>query len=125
MKHLLILLALAATLRAAVPTGPSEPPVFDQTFQGFSLSVDVVGIYPTTYQWYRGTATDPKKVKIPAPQGIQRELVFGAPWGIPYVAGIYFCEATNALGTSPSKPFKVSTTRTTTAPELQITVRVP
>lgn len=125
MKHLLILLSLACTLRAAVPTGPDSPPVFDQSFKGFTISVDVEGTWPTTYQWYRGTATNPKKVKIPAPQGIQRELVFGPPYGIPYVSGLYVCEATNSKGSTLSKPTKVSVTKTKTAPEMQIVLRQP
>jgi hypothetical protein len=74
--------------------------------------------WPTTYQWYRGTATAPKKYKIPPPEGIQREIV-------PRIAGWYFCEATNAMGSTLSEPVQYATTRSKTAPKLKVTERVP
>ena len=119
MKYLILLL-FAATLRAAPvpPPVPDSPPEFDQSFQGAAFTVLVKGTYPTTYQWYRGTATDPKKVKIPAPEGIQPTL-------IPKIAGWYSCESTNAKGSTLSDPMQYATTRSKTAPKLKVTERVP
>jgi len=119
----LYLLATALFAPSALAEGrvPTEPPVFDQSFKGASISVAVEGTWPTTYQWYRGTATAPKKVKIPAPEGIQPTLILKAP----YVAGLYVCEATNAAGTSTSKPSKVSVTKTLSAPDVALTLKPP
>ncbi len=116
---------LATALFASSVLGaaqPTEPPIFDPSFRGASISVYIQGVpWPTTYQWYRGTATNPKKYKIPAPEGIQRELILKPP----YVAGLYVCEATNAAGTSTSNPTKVSVTKTPSAPNAAITLKQP
>lgn len=125
MKLPLLLSLLAAVTLSAAPATPTAPPVFDKTHQGFTFSVDVEGNFPTTYQWYRGTKTEPKKYKIAAPQGIQRVLEFGPPWGIPYVAGEYRCEGTNAAGSALSDPFQVATTKTLSAPKMKITHKIP
>ncbi len=63
----------ASSALGAVPQ-PTEPPIFDNLYTGAGISVHVEGTWPTTYQWYRGTATNPKKYKIPAPEGIQQNL---------------------------------------------------
>lgn len=121
MKRLLSLL-LATTAYAASPVPkPTSPPVFDVTFQGAAIVARVTEPYGVTYQWYRGTASNPKKVKIPAPAGIQRELLFDPP----YVAGLYYCEATNALGSTLSEPTQVSVTTSKTAPKMKLTLKQP
>ncbi len=74
-----------------------------------------------TFQWYRGTAANPKKVKVPAPAGTEQTLRLEPP----YVAGWYVCEATNAAGTTTSKRFKLSLTKTLSAADMAVTIKQP
>lgn len=121
LTKILILLSLAALPASAawsVPV-PTESPKFDHSFQGASFSVDVEGTFPTTYQWYRvNTRGD---IAIPAPQGIQPALILKPT----DVAGLYYCVATNAAGSSKSDPFRLSYTTSKTAAKMAVTIKKP
>lgn len=122
MKTIILLSLLAAVTLSAAPNPPTPttPPVFDETFKGASISVRVIGTFPTSYQWYRGTEANPKKYKVVG--AIQREFEPDLATGI---GGLYFCEATNAAGSTLSKPIRVSFTTDEDAPELQVIIKRP
>lgn len=124
MQKIISILCLVAFVTAAqaatIPRQPTEPPVFDETFKGASISVRVIGTFPTSYQWYRGTEANPKKYKVVG--AIQREFEPDLATGI---GGLYFCEATNAAGSTLSKPIRVSFTTDEDAPELQVIIKRP
>jgi hypothetical protein len=121
LPRLLILLCLAvASLPAqTTPKVPTEPPVFNQSFQGASFSVDVDGTWPTTYQWYRVNAKG--DVPVPAPLGIQSTLILKQG----DTAGVYYCIATNAAGPSTSGTFRLSFTAQDSAADLQVVIKKP
>lgn len=110
---ILILCLLAACAYAADPI----PPTQDLTDKSIEISCTIQGTPPFTYQWYRGTATAPLKVKL---EGETRSTITLTP---PYVAGLYRCEVSNSAGKITTRPFKVSVTTTTSAPDLAVTVR--
>lgn len=116
MRKTLTFLLLAATCYA------TNPPTLSQTNRGVELSPAVEGDGPLTYQWYRETGVlFKKRVALPPPEGIQQTLFLKSP----YTSGTYFCEVKNAAGSVTSRPIKLSVTKSTTAPEMAVTIRQP
>lgn len=110
-----ISLCLLVTARAAEILPPTN--VVDLRIE---ICATVAGTKPFTYQWYRGTPTNLLAVKIPAPEGVQESLILTS-----WVAGWYVRVTTNSAGSCTSLPLQVSTTRTTSAPNLQIVIKQP
>jgi hypothetical protein len=118
-RILTLLLCLAAT--TMIHAAEIIPPTLDETHKGVDFTAKVEGTPPFTYQWYRGTDTDLKKEKLPAPEGAQQTLKLTPP----YTAGLYSCEISNAAGKVTSKTFRLSITRQDTAADMQITIKQP
>jgi hypothetical protein len=115
-----LLFAVVVTAASAATT-PPVPPTKDPDHQGVVFSVKPLGTPPMKYQWYRGTATNPKKVKLEGPFATEPNLELSPP----FIAGLYSCEVTNAAGTILYDPQQLATTTSKTAPRLKVTVKVP
>lgn len=119
MKHLLILILLAAVTLSAAPVAP----VLSQTERGVEISVPLeAGTEPLSHQWYRETGTIKKKLtKIPSPEGTRPVFLID----VSSTPGIYTCEISNAAGKVVSRPVKVSFTTVPSAPSLHVTIKKP
>lgn len=118
----LLILATVAVAQTKPVAAPTTTPQFNHSFQGASFSVDVDGTWPTTYQWFRGApSTLSTPTKIPAPEGIQPTLMLKPT----DTAGLYYCVATNAAGSTMSGMFRLSFTTQRDAADMQVVIKKP
>jgi len=114
----LLFLSVLLTMPAATVI---TPPTYNPDVMALDLdaSASVNGTAPFTYQWYRGTATQPLKVKIPAPEGVQPTLTLRST----SPAGIYCCVVSNSAGSVQFPGTRFSLTTSKTATELTVTMK--
>ncbi len=117
-KTILLSLCLLATALAqeVLPPTPLKTPWFE-----LSAAYGEDGGVPTSYQWYRGSKSNPLAVPILGPEGTQQTITLRPP----LVSGWYVCVMKNEAGSCMTQQTQVSITKTLSAPSMQITVKQP